>query len=392
MNNFKFTLPTRFYFGKGEERRTGEYLKTYGTRKVMIIHYGDFVKQTGLFDRITESIDAAGIPWVETSGVQPNPRVELVRECIRKAKEEKVDFLLAIGGGSVIDTAKATGAGMHYDGDVWELYEGKGHAAGMTNLGVVLTIPAAGSESNGGSVITNGALKMKRGYGEDFLRPKFAIMNPELTMTLPDYQTACGCTDIMMHTMERYFTNGGNMEITDSIAEALLRTVLANAKILMKEPDNYDARAEVMWAGSLAHNGLTGCGNDGGDFASHALEHEIGGMFDVAHGAGLAAIWGSWARYVYQDCLPRFKRYALNVMGVKEEGTDEEIALKGIEAMEDFYREIRMPVTIRELGIEPTDEQLQEMARKCAAACNNKKGSAKILKEEDMLAIYRMAL
>ena len=229
---------------------------------------------------------------------------------------------------------------------------------------------------------------MKRGYSSDFCRPKFAIMNPELTMTLPDYQTACGCTDIMMHTMERYFTNGGNMEITDALAEGLLRTVRENAEILAKDPQNYDARAEVMWAGSLAHNGLTGCGNDGGDWMTHKLEHELGGLYDVAHGAGLAAIWGSWARYVMDSCLPRFRRFAVNVMGVEEKGTDKEIALKGVEAVEDFYRRIGMPTNLRELGVEATDEDLKAMAHKCAVGVGGSMGSARVLNEADMLAIY----
>lgn len=216
-------------------------------------------------------------------------------------------------------------------------------------------------------------------------------MNPEYTMSLPDYQTESGCVDIMMHTMERYFTNGGNMEITDALAEGLLRTVMKNAAILHTDPQNYDARAEVMWAGSLAHNDLTGCGNDGGDFMSHKLEHELGGMFDVTHGAGLAAIWPSWARYVKLSCLPRFVRYARNVMGVSAAGTDEETAEAGIKAMEEFYHQIGMPVSLTELGLDPSDEQIREMARRCMVACGGRTGSAKVLTEEDMVHIYTNA-
>ena len=238
------------------------------------------------------------------------------------------------------------------------------------------------------SVITKEEGWVKRGYSSDYCRPVFAIMNPELTMTLPDYQTACGCTDIMMHTMERYFTNGGNMEITDSIAEGLLRTVMTNAKILVKKPDDYDARAEVMWAGSISHNGMTGCGNDGGDWMCHKLEHEVGGMFDVAHGAGLAAVWGTWARYVYENCLPRFNRFALNVMGVADTGDAKKNAMLGIEALEEFFREINMPTSLKELGVEPTDEEIAELAKKCAVACGGEGGSAKKLTEEDMKEIY----
>ena len=216
-------------------------------------------------------------------------------------------------------------------------------------------------------------------------------MNPELTISLPDYQTESGCADFMMHTMERYFTNGGNMELTDEIAEGLLRTVMKYAEILHNNPMNYEARAEIMWAGSLSHNGLTGCGNDGGDFVCHALEHEMGGMFDVTHGAGLAAIWSSWARYVYKDCLPRFVRYAVNVMGVTHSGSDEETALKGIETMEKFYHRIGMPVNMRELGIAPTDGQITAMAESCSRAAGGKKGSAKVLYQKDFEEIYRMA-
>ena len=280
---------------------------------------------------------------------------------------------------------------MANEGDVWDFYDYKRQATGCLPIGVVLTLAATGSEMSDSSVITKEEGLIKRGYSSDYARPKFAIMAPELTKTLPDYQTASGCADIMMHTMERYFHNGDSMEITDQLAEGLLRTVMVNAKILVSEPDNYEARAEVMWAGSLAHNGLTGCGTDGGDWMSHKLEHELGGLFDVTHGAGLAAIWGSWARYVYKDCLPRFKRFAVNVMGVQASGTDEEIALKGIEAMEEFYRAIKMPTNLRELGIEPTEEELAIMAHKCAVGVGGQSGSAKVLKEADMLAIYKMA-
>ena len=277
------------------------------------------------------------------------------------------------------------------DGDVWDLYDHTRKAEGCTPIGVVLTIAASGSEMSNSSVITKEEGGVKRGYNDEICRPKFAIMNPELTMTLPDYQTACGCTDILMHTMERYFTQGDSLEITDSIAEGLLRTVMAQAVILRDDPKNYDARAEVMWAGSLSHNGLTGCGHSESDFASHRLEHELGGMFDVAHGAGLAAVWGSWARYVYKNCLPRFVRFARNVMGVEAGLSDDETALRGIENMEDFFRSIHMPTSLSELGVHPTEAQLCELARKCKIAVGGLLGSAKHLDESDMLAIYKMA-
>lgn len=391
MFSFNYYTPTEIRFGKGTADQAGEYVKKYHGTRVLIHYGGGSVVRTGLLERVKASLDQAGITHVELGGVVPNPRLSKVYEGIRLCREEKVDFLLAVGGGSVIDSAKAIGYGLTSDRDVWDLFEHTRTAQSCMPLGCILTIAAAGSEMSNSCVITNEANGKKRAYNNDIARPRFAILDPELTMTLPDYQTACGCADMLMHTEERYFTNGGNMEITDSIAEALMRTVMNYARVLVREPDNYEARAEIMWAGSLAHNGLTGCGNDGGDFASHMLEHEMGGMFDVAHGAGLAAIWPSWARYVYKDCLPRFKRFAIQVMGVEEKGSDEAIALAGIEAKEAFYHAIGMPVNMRELGIQPTDQQILEMAHRCALATGGRKGSARVLKEEDMIEIYRMA-
>ena len=392
MFDFKYYTPTKVVFGKNTESKVADLIKEFGGTKVLIHYGGGSVVRSGLLKRVTDTLDAAGISYVTLGGAVPNPHLGLVYEGIEIVKKEKVDFLLAVGGGSAIDSAKAIGYGVVSDGDVWDFYDYKRTAEGCLPLGVILTIAATGSEMSDSSVITKEEGLVKRGYSSDYGRPRFAIMNPELTMTLPDYQTACGCTDIMMHTMERYFTNGGNMELTDSLAEGLLKTVKKNAVILRDDPKNYDARAEVMWAGSLAHNGLTGCGSDGGDWMTHKLEHELGGLYDVAHGAGLAAIWGSWARYVYKDCLHRFKKFALNVMEVENKGSDEEIALRGIEAMEDFYRSINMPTNLRELGVKATEEDLVTMAHKCAVGVNGGKGSAKFLKEADMLAIFRASM
>lgn len=389
MFGFQYYTPTKVVFGKDTELQTAQLIQKFGGKKVLIHYGGGSVIRSGLMKRVTDVLEQAGISYVMLGGAVPNPRLGLVYEGIELCKKEAVDFILAVGGGSAIDSAKAIGYGVTNEGDVWDFYDYKRVATACLPIGVILTLSATGSEMSDSSVITKEEGLVKRGYSSDYSRPKFAIMNPELTMTLPDYQTACGCTDIMMHTMERYFTQGGNMEITDALAEGLLRTVMHNAKILVKEPQNYEARAEVMWAGSLAHNGLTGCGNDGGDWMAHKLEHELGGLFDVAHGAGLAAVWGSWARYVYQNCLPRFKQFAINVMGVEATGTDEEIALKGIEAMEQFYHEINMPTNLRELGVDATEEQLQEMAHKCAVGVGGAMGSARLLKEEDMLAIFK---
>lgn len=389
MFNFQYYTPTKVVFGRDTELQVAELVKEFGGSKLLIHYGGGSVIRSGLMKRVTDILDAAGIAYVMLGGAVPNPHLGLVYEGIELCKKEGVDFILAVGGGSAIDSAKAIGYGVTNEGDVWDFYDYKRTAKACLPLGVILTIAATGSEMSDSSVITKEEGWIKRGYSSDYSRPKFAIMNPELTMTLPDYQTACGCTDILMHTLERYFTQGGNMEITDAVAEGLLKTVMNNAKILVADPKNYDARAEILWAGSLSHNGLTGCGNDGGDWMAHKLEHELGGMFDVAHGAGLAAVWGSWARYVYQNDLPRFKKFAVNVMGVACAGSDEEIAVKGIEALEDFFRAIKMPTNMKELGVDATDAQLAEMAHKCAVGVGGAMGSARLLNEDDMLAIYK---
>ena len=391
MFDFHYYTPTKVVFGRDTVGSTAALIREFGGSKVLVHYGGGSAVRSGLLKRITDLLETAGIPYATLGGAVPNPRLSLVYEGVRLCRKENVDFLLAVGGGSTIDSAKAIGYGAANEGDVWDFYDNKRKAAACLPIGVVLTLAATGSEMSDSSVITREEGRMKRGYNSDLCRPRFAVMDPELTMTLPDYQTACGCADILMHTMERYFTNGGNMEITDALAEGLLRTVMRNALILSEDPQNYDARAEIMWAGSLSHNGLTGCGNDGGDWMTHKLQHELGGLYDVAHGAGLTALWGSWARYVCKSCLPRFRQFALNVMGVEPVGSDEEIALKGIEAMEAFFRRIHMPTNLRELGVSAAEEDLVTMAHKCAVGVGGAKGSARLLREEDMLAIYRAA-
>ncbi len=387
--NFEFYSPTKVLFGKNAEDEVGRQARAFGAASALIVYGGGSAQRSGLLGKVEAALAAEGIAFQKLGGVVPNPRLDKVYEGIRMGKEHNVNFLLAVGGGSAIDTAKAIAYGLaEPDQDVWKLFEHTRTAQKCLPVAAVLTIAAAGSETSKGCVITNQRTGEKRAYDDNLARPKFAVMNPEFTKTLPDYQTESGCVDIMMHTMERYFTNGGSMEITDALAEGLLRTVMKNAVKLHQEPGDYDARAEIMWAGSLAHNDLTGCGNDGGDFMSHKLEHELGGMFDVTHGAGLAAVWPSWARYVYKECLPRFVRYARNVMGISIKGTDEEIAESGIRAMEDFYRSIGMPVNLDELGVHPTDEQVEETAERCAAASGSHTGSAKKLSREDIVRIY----
>lgn len=391
MENFQYYTPTKIIFGRGTEEQTGQLAAEQGCEKVLVHYGGGSVVRSGLLERIYRSLDAIGISYVSLGGVVPNPRLSLVYEGIRLARKEQVDFILAVGGGSVIDSAKAIGYGVANEGDVWDFYEKRRTAKACLPIGVVLTIAAAGSEMSDSSVITKEEGWLKRGYSSNYARARFAVMNPELTMTLPKYQTASGCVDIMMHTMERYFNHSENMEMTDGISEHLLRTVMKNAKILMNEPDNYQARAEVMWAGSLSHNGLTGCGTGGGDWASHQLEHELGGMFDVAHGAGLAAVWGSWARYVMDAAPERFAKFAVNVMGVEPEAEKLKTAQKGIEAMEDFYRALDMPVCIGDMGIELAEEQMRELAEKCSHFGKRTIGCIKKLDQEDMYQIYKEA-
>ena len=391
MYNFEYFTPTKVVFGRDAEAKVGQLVAEQNCKKVLL-HYGKgSVIRSGLLDRVKKALDEYQVDYIELGGAVPNPRLSLVYEGIELCKKEGVDFILAVGGGSAIDSGKAIGYGVANEGDVWDFYCKKRQAEGCLPIGVVLTLSATGSEMSNSSVITREEDWNKRGYNCDYGRPKFAIMNPELTMTLPDYQTASGCTDIMMHTMERYLNQAENMELTDGISECLIRTVMKNAGILLEDPRNYEARAEVMWAGSLSHNGLTGCGTDGGDWASHQLEHELGGMYDVAHGAGLAAVWGSWARYVMDARPERFARFAVQVMGVKDTGDAMETAEKGVQAMEEFYRSIQMPTSLRELGVDPAEEELRELARKCSFDGGRTIGCVKKLNQEDIYRIYQNA-
>ncbi|MFA7463190.1 MAG: iron-containing alcohol dehydrogenase, partial [Anaerovoracaceae bacterium] len=355
-----------------------------------LLAHGNSLQSSGTLDRILSaaSDDMSVRAWRHSGG---EPSVDAVDALRAALKADPPDWVAAVGGGSVIDSAKAIGYGAAEEGDVWELYDYKRQAKACLPVGVILTIAAAGSEMSNSSVITKEDGWIKRGYGSELCRPRFAVMNPELTYTLPHYQTMSGCTDILMHTMERYFNKSGSMEMTDRISEALLNVVMKSAKVLRTQPENYEARAEVMWAGSLSHNDLTGCGNDGGDWSSHRLEHELGGMFDVAHGAGLAAVWGSWARYVFEEGLDRFSAFAWNVMDVSRDFPPKEAALAGIEAMEDFFRSIDIPVSVSDLGVELTEEQIDELAEKCSIGDTITIGVIKKLKKSDMAEIYRMA-
>ena len=393
MKDFKYYAPTEVVFGEQSEEQVAALVKKYGGTKVLVHYGGRSAEKSGLLDKICHLLWQGGIPYVKLGGVVPNPRLSLAKKGIEICRKDGVDFILAVGGGSVIDSSKCIAYGVCMAGDVWDLYLGKVEAPEtMLPVASVLTIPAAGSEMSEASVITNEDGDVKLGYSNDMSRPKFAIMNPRRTFTLPPYQTAAGVTDMMMHTMERYFSKDDDMDFTTDLAEAALRNIRNAVFEVLKDPENYRYRAQIMWGGSLMHNGLTGCGISD-DWATHQIEHELSGMFDVTHGAGLAAIWPSWARYVMHENLSRFVRFAVNVMDVPNDFTDPEgTALRGIEAMERFYNAIGMPKNIKELlGREITDEEIREMTRKCSRDYTATCGCLKVLKAEDMEAIYKMA-
>ncbi len=392
LKDFNFYAPTRVVFGRESEEKLPQLLKANGAKRVLVHYGGGSARRSGLLDKVYALLKESGISYVELGGVVPNPLLSLVEKGIVLCREEKIDFILAIGGGSVIDSSKAIGYGVGYDGAVWDFWEGKATPQSCLPIGVMLTIPAAGSEMSSSCVITKDEGLLKRGINSDLCRPRFCIMNPERTFTLPAYQTAAGATDIMMHTMERYFSKYEDMTLTDAIAEALLRTVKDCVIEVLKNPEDYRNRAQIMWAGSLAHNDLTECGTEK-DFATHRLEHELSALFGVTHGAGLAAIWGSWARYVMPKHVSRFVQFAVNVMGVTNDfAHPTETALKGIEAIEQFYRTIGMPVSIPELiGRKVTDDEIKEMVAKCSRGGTITLGAMEVLNPMDMEAIYKKA-
>ena len=392
IKDFNFFAPTRIVFGKNAEMQIGDLVAQQNGHKVLVHYGGGSAERSGLLDVVREQLKSHGIPFVELGGVVPNPLLSKVQEGISLCRREQVDFILAVGGGSVIDSAKAIGYGSLYDGDVWDFWAGKAVPEACLPIGVVLTIPAAGSEMSSSCVITKDDGLLKRGINSDLCRCRFAVMNPERTYTLPPYQTAAGATDIMMHTMERYFSKYEDMTLTDAVAEALLRTVKDAAVVVMEHPEDYRNRAQIMWAGSLAHNDLTECGTEK-DFATHRLEHELSALFGVTHGAGLAALWPSWARYVKDKHLSRFVQFAVNVMGVENDfAHPDETAEKGICAIEDFYRKIGMPTNIHELlGREITDDEIEVLVDKCSRGNTITIGAMEVLGADEMRAIYRLA-
>lgn len=390
MQSFEFYSPTRFVFGKGTETQVGSLIRELGGTRVLLVYGGGSVKRSGLYDRVVASLDTSGLPHCEISGVRPNPRSGLVYEGIELGRREGVDFVLPVGGGSAIDTAKAIALGIPYDGDFWDFYCGKTAPKTVLKHGVVLTIPAAGSEGSNSSVITQEDGMLKRGLSTDLNRPLFAVMNPELTYTLPPYQTACGIVDMLAHIMERYFTNTEHVDLTDRMAEALMQTIVRTAPEVMQNPDSYEARANIMWAGMLAHNNSVGVGREQ-DWASHQIEHELSALYDCAHGAGLAVTFPAWMRYVYQHDVMRFAQFAVRVWGCDMDYRNpEDTALEGIRRMEAFFSAIGMPVTFAQLGAK--EEDIPALAAKVVRGPNGTTGHFVELDTPAIEAVLRLAV
>ena len=390
MRNFTWKIPTEVVFGRDTERQAGALVRKYGGSRVLVVYGGGSAVRSGLLDRICGALTAEGLYCRTFGGVQPNPRLEKAREGVKLAIGEGIDFLLAVGGGSVIDTAKAIAHGTaNPETDIWDFWQKKAALERSLPVGAVLTIPAAGSEMSDSAVLTDEATARKWGLSTELNRPAFAILNPALTATLPKYQVACGTADILMHTLDRYFNPCADNELTDAIAEALLRTVIANGPVAVENPGSYQAMSELMWAGSLSHNGLTGLGGQK-DFAVHQLGHELSARYDVAHGASLTAVWNAWACYVCGSNPARFARYARNVWGL-ENGGEDALAEQGIEATVKFFRSLGLPTTIGELGITLTDGDLGRLADGCSRGRSRTIGSLRLLDWDDMRAIYEAA-
>ena len=386
MENFIFQNNTKIIFGKNSENTVGKEIKLYG--KKVLFHYGQgSIKKTGLYERIVKSLQDEGIDFIELGGVQPNPVVSLVRKGIQLCKENNVDSILAVGGGSVIDSAKAISIGAYYDGDVWDFFENKAKPVSALPIGVVLTIPASGSESSTVTVITNEDGLIKKGFHSDVFLPKFAILNPELSLTLPLFQIACGVSDILSHTFERYFTQTRNVDLTDRLCEGLIKTVIENARLIIKNKPDYNNMAEIMWAGTLAHNGILGTGREE-DWATHKFGHELSALYGITHGATLSVMFPAWMKYVYQYNVARFAQFATRVFNIDDFYDDNKVlALRGIKELEKFYKELGLPVRLSELDI-PFD-RIEEMAEKITK--NGPVGNFIKIYKEDAIKIYNLA-
>ncbi|MCL6457050.1 MAG: iron-containing alcohol dehydrogenase [Gorillibacterium sp.] len=391
MLNFDMHIPTRIIFGKDTHKEIGALLKPHA-KKVLLHYVGKSIKKSGLYDAVIASLKASNLDFIELGGVVPNPRLSLVQEGIELCKKEGIDLILAVGGGSVIDSAKAIAMGIFYEGDVWEIYEqGKTISAALP-VATILTIPAAGSESSSSTVITNEEKQMKLGYGSNHLRPLLSVMNPELFFTLPSNQIANGVADMMSHIFERFFTNTLQTDLTDGLCETTLRTIMKNALLVSADSQNYDAWCQVGFGGTVAHNDLLGLGRDQ-DWACHGMEHELSAIYDVAHGAGLAVLTPAWMRYVYKSNINMFVQFAVNVMGVQGSYRDPDaIVLEGIARLGEFFKKMGLPATLLELGID--ESQLELMAKKATGEAYGSEqpiGGLKKLYWQDVLEIYKLA-
>jgi alcohol dehydrogenase YqhD (iron-dependent ADH family) len=389
MDDFVFQNPTKIVFGRGAEKGAGAEAKPYASK--VLLHYGGgSVKRSGLLDRVAASLREAGLSCLELGGVAPNPRLSLVKQGIELCRREKVGLILAVGGGSAIDSAKAMALGIPYQGDVWDFFSGKAEPAEALPVGTVLTIPAAGSEASTASVITNEDGMLKRGFNSPLIYPRFSLLNPELAFTLPKAQAANGIADIMSHLFERYFTNTRNVELTDRLIEATLRTVIDAAPRALDGKDDYDAWAEIMWSGTIAHNNLLNTGRVG-DWGSHDLEHELSAAYDIAHGAGLAVVFPAWMKFTYRHDATRFAQLAARVWGVDQDFFEpERTALAGIGRLESFWSSLGLAVRLSGLGIGP--ERIAEMARKCCSGGMGRVGNFVKIGMADAESVYRLAL
>ena len=388
MENFIFCSPTEFVFGKGTENECGKYVRKHGGTKVLIHYGGGSAVKSGLIGRVETSLKAEGIPYTLLGGVQPNPHDSLVYKGIEICRNEGIDFILAVGGGSAIDSAKAIAVGVPYDGDFWDFYSDKAEIKAALPVGTVLTIAAAGSEGSGDSVITKEDGMLKRGAGSPLMRPRFSVMDPELTQTLPAYQTACGATDIMAHVFERYFTNTKEVEITDRLCEAVLTTMVKETPRAIADPNNYDARSNIMWAGMVAHNNICGVGREQ-DWNSHGIEHELSALYDVAHGAGLAVIMPAWMEFVHKHDVMRFCQMATRVFGCQMNYADPEAtAIEGIKRFRTFLHSIGMPINFTELGAK--EEDIPKLVEKFGIG-DGRTGGFVQLSASDIAEIYRIA-
>lgn len=389
MENFSFYNPTRIIFGKAAEKNVGKEVAAY-SKNILLCYGGGSIKKSGLYDSVVTSLKENHIEFTELSGIKPNPVLSMVHAGIKICKEKNIDFILAVGGGSVIDTAKAIAVGSKYDGEVWDFFERKAEIKAALKVAVVLTIPAAGSESSNSAVITKEEGLLKRGFGSPLIYPVFSTLNPELTYTLPAYQTACGVADMMAHVMERYFTNTKSIDLSDRLCESTLKTVINYAPIAIKDPSNYDARAQIMWSGTIAHNNLIGIDRIG-DWSSHAIEHELSALYDIPHGAGLSIVFPAWMKYVYKHNRDRFLQFAVRVWDVDLSlDSPDAVVNEAIRRITEFFKSIGLPTTLKEASI--GEEKLEEMASKCTGNNSYTVGNFLKLSKEDIYNIYRLAL